>query len=320
MNQPSVRLAILIATKDRIDKLRNLLESVSQSTLLPDKIVIVYSGEDISSLIFQYQKNLNIQIIYSPISSQSVQKSLGIKSLSGDYNWVLFLDDDLVLESNTIKILFDEYLMNPKFGEYAGFGLGISNRSTRRLNIVVKTFLKLLKLFSDTPGTITKSGHAQSYLDHDTEIDVQWLNGISVWNYNVLSSYSANPASVTYSAYEDVEFSYSVGKNNKLLFVPKVKVFNQKIEGGVPLSLSQYIYGGQFRYRFVSTHSELSKGWLLASQLIRGIDFIFRKNSKSKMIRRINIVVRLWLNLLSMILKKNSGDVAIGNEKIINTH
>ena len=108
MNQPSVRLAILIATKDRIDKLRNLLESVSQSTLLPDKIVIVYSGEDISSLIFQYQKNLNIQIIYSPISSQSVQKSLGIKSLSGDYNWVLFLDDDLVLESNTIKILFAE--------------------------------------------------------------------------------------------------------------------------------------------------------------------------------------------------------------------
>ena len=304
MLQSSESLAILIATKDRSNELRNLLESVSQSTLLPDKIVIVYSGEDISSLISQYQKNMNIESIYSAIASQSVQKSLGIKSLSEYYTWVLFLDDDVVLESNTIKILFDEYLANPKFRRYAGFGLGISNRSTRRLNIAVLIFLKFFKLFSDTPGTITKSGHAQSYLDHDTEIDVQWLNGISVWSSKVLSTYHANPVAVTYSAYEDVEFSYNIGQNNKLLFAPKVKIRNQKIEEGVPLSLNQYVYGALFRYRFVSTHSELSKGWLLASQIIRGLDFILRQNTQSKMSRRINIVVKSWLNLLSLIMKK----------------
>jgi GT2 family glycosyltransferase len=318
MNQPSVKLAILIATKDRIDELRNLLESINQSTLLPDKIVIVYSGEDISSLIGHYQKSLNIQIIYSPIASQSVQKSLGIKSLSEDYTWVLFLDDDLVLELNTIKILFDEYLINPKFDGYAGFGLGISNRSTRKLNIVVTRCLKFFRLFSDTPGTITKSGHAQSYLDHGTEVDVQWLNGVSAWNSKVLFNYLSNQASISYSAYEDVEFSYKVGKNNKMLFVPMAKVRNQNIEGNSPLTVSQYVYGGYLRYRFVFNNRELSKSWLLTAQFIRGLDFIMRPNKESKIASRIKVALNLWLCLLTLALRnKNSAEV-LHDDKVEN--
>ena len=318
MSQPSVKLAILIATKDRIDELRNLLESVSQSTLLPDKIVIVYSGEDISSLISQYQKSLNIQIIYSPIASQSVQKSLGIKSLSEDYNWVLFLDDDLVLESNTIKILFDEYLINPKFGGYAGFGLGISNRSTRRLNIVVTRCLKFFRLFSDTPGTITKSGHAQPYLDHGTEVDVQWLNGVSAWNSKVLFNYPSNQVPISYSAYEDVEFSYKVGKDNKMLFVPMAKVRNQKIEGNSPLTVNQYMYGGYLRYRFVFTNHELSKSWLLTAQFIRGLDFILRPNRKLKITSRLKVAFNLWLSLLILVLRNKNSEEILNDNKFSN--
>ena len=47
-------LCILIATKDRPEKLNLLLNSISESTLLPKKIIIVYSGSEISNLINIY--------------------------------------------------------------------------------------------------------------------------------------------------------------------------------------------------------------------------------------------------------------------------
>ena len=141
-----------------------------RSTVYPNKIVIVYSGLDITNLINKYQEIFDIELIYSPIANQSVQKSLGISFLGVEFKWVLFLDDDLVLESSTIEILVKNYLDNAKYSSYAGFGLGILNRSKREINSFILQLLKFFKLYSSTPGVVLKSGHVQSYLDFNEEI------------------------------------------------------------------------------------------------------------------------------------------------------
>jgi GT2 family glycosyltransferase len=303
MDRRNKNLAILIATFNRHTELELLLISIASSTVYPHKIVIVYSGLDITNLVSKYQKILDIEIIYSPIANQSIQKSLGISSLGVEFKWVLFLDDDLVVETTAIEILIKSYLNNPEYSSYVGFGLGILNRSKRNLSAIVLKLLKFFKLYSSTPGIVLKSGHVQSYLDVNEEIDVKWLNGISVWNSKVLSKYVSNPMQVTYSAYEDVEFSYNVSKNYKLIFVPRIIVRNQKLEDSSPLTLDQYIHGNDLRYKFVSSHSELSKMWLLISQIVRGLDFIFRKNLDVKILRRISVVLRLWLKLFYLVIK-----------------
>jgi GT2 family glycosyltransferase len=305
-------LAVLIATKDRLSQLQNLLESICKSSFIPSKVVIVYSGEDITSLITPFRKTLSVEVIYSEIASQIAQKSMGIKSLGSKYEWVFFLDDDLLLEANTIKVMFTEYLANPVYAEYSGFGLSILNRSNRKIGSITSKLLKLFDLYSDTPGTITRSGHAQSYLDHPTETEVNWLNGISVWRSKVLNYYPVVHSNISYSAYEDVEFSYKVGKKSKLLFAPKAKVANQKIEGNSPLTISQFIYGGYLRYRFVFNNIELSKWRLLAAQFFRGLDFIFRPNATSKIALRIRIAVVLWVRLIILIIKnKNPNEIPL---------
>ena len=307
MNQPSVKLAILIATKDRSNELRNLLESISQSTLLPDKIVIVYSGQDISFLSPEFQSKLNIEIIKSPIASQSFQKSLGIRSLKNNYTWTLFMDDDLIMEKNSLEILSSEYLNNPNYQSYVGFGLKVLNISGRKLNLLEKIFLKLFKLHSDKPGTITKSGHVQSYLLNTTEVEVSWLNGLSVWNSKVLYEYPSKQTTIPYSAYEDVIFSYRVSRHGKLLFVPKVKMQTQKFEVTDILTTQRFIYGGYIRYQFVSTNYEFSKWWLLISQIIRNLDFIVRSTHESNMLRRVIVSTDLWMRLLFFTLRGVNG-------------
>lgn len=56
MQQTIQNLAILIATKDRHNQLQKLLDSIYESTTLPNKVVIVYSGEDITSVTSSFQK------------------------------------------------------------------------------------------------------------------------------------------------------------------------------------------------------------------------------------------------------------------------
>ena len=301
-------MAILIATKDRHNQLQNLLESICQSSNLPNKVVIVYSGKDITSVANSFHKKINLELIYSPVASQMYQKSIGIKAIGNTNQWVFFLDDDVVLEVDTIKELHSEYLANPIFKDFVGFGLSILNRSARKINSFTLAVLKFLKLYSNTPGSVTKSGHAQSYLDHPVEIEVKWLNGISVWRSKVLFEYPEIKTDNTYSAYEDVNFSYKVSKNNRLLFAPKAKVVNQSIEGQTPLTINQFVYGGYQRYKFVFTNVELSKRWLLVAQLIRGLDFIFRSNKNSRVIERTKASSSLWLNLIVLVLKNKNID------------
>ena len=301
-----MNLAVLIATKDRCSQLLKLFESISASSFLPNKVVVVYSGEDITSLATSFREKLNIEVIYSEIANQSAQKLIGIKSLGNKYEWVFFLDDDLLLETDTIKVIFNEYLTNPSYEKYSGFGLGILNRSRRNISFVTSRLLKLFHLYSDTPGAIPKSGQAQSYLDHPTEIQVQWLNGISVWRSNVLSYYPAILTNISYSAYEDVEFSYKVAKSSKLLFAPKARVVNQSIEGNSPLTINQFVYGGYLRYRFVFNNIELSKCRLLAAQFFRGLDFVFRQNASSKVTLRVRVAVKLWVKLLILMIKNRN--------------
>ena len=301
-------LAVLIATKDRHQQLQKLLDSIYKSTNLPNKVVIVYSGKDITPVTNSFLKKINLELIYSAVASQMYQKSIGIKALGNTHNWVLFLDDDVVLEVNTIERMYSEYLANSMFADFAGFGLSISNRSTRKINSFTLRILKFLNLYSSTPGTVTKSGHAQSYLDHPVEIEVKWLNGISVWKSEVLFEYPTIQTDNTYSAYEDVNFSYKVSKNNKLLFAPKIKVVNQNTEGQTPLTINQFVYGGYLRYRFVFNNAELSKWRLLVAQFVRGLDFTFRSNESSKIIERIAAASILWFKLFVLVHKNKDID------------
>ena len=72
---------ILISTKDRPKELALLLDSITKSTVLPSKLVIVFSGTDINQIVVEYTTILNIELIRSEVASQIFHKSKGIESL-----------------------------------------------------------------------------------------------------------------------------------------------------------------------------------------------------------------------------------------------
>jgi len=303
----NLNFSILIATKNRPNELALLLDSITKSTILPSKFVIVFAGTDINQIVLDYTSILNIELIKSEIASQVFQKSEGIKALNINDGWVLFLDDDVLIDSKAIEILANQYIYNDKYSQYVGFGFAIKNINYRKLNFLSKYLLYVFKLYSFRPGIITKSGHPQSYLHQNFDCDVSWLNGISLWRSDVLQTYVDNDLIVDHSSYEDVIFSYSLSKKYKLRFVSDAIVSSQIQMAPQITSSRQFIYGSYLRYYFVDKHKEFSKYWLLVAQILRNIEYIFVTKDEFSFYFRIKIALDIWFSLFHASINKTAG-------------
>ncbi len=291
-------LAILIATKNRKRQLYKLLTSISNSSVLPSRVIIVYADDSLSEIKNYFKGKLNVHLIYSYISSQTYQKKLGISNLLNNEKWVLFLDDDVTLETNTIKSLLNKYIFEESMSSYVGFGLAISNQEIQKYKPIVRSLLAFVKLYSPTPGIILSSGHPQAYLQETMGCEVVWLNGISAWRSDVLRNYGVHDLKTSYSAYEDIIFSYSVSKEYKLFFSSDIGVLSQNPTKSKALTAEQFRSASYIRYFFVDKNKELSKCSLLFSHFFRSVDFVFRGRDRSKIPFRIWLAAKIWFDLV----------------------
>jgi len=300
-------LAIIIATRNRVDKLSKLLESINLLAEKPGQVIIVYSGDEVSSATDIFKYSINLTINKSFIENQIEQKFIGIGLLNKNINWVLFLDDDITVPINALEILSIKYLKNPNFADVYGFGLKIRGLEYRQRSKAVLFFLRFCGLYSNVSGAVLKSGHAQNYQNSLIDIETKWLNGISIWRTEALQHYSSRFSKIDYSAYEDVIFSYKISQNNRLIFASAVAVVNQNREVYYPLSFIQYRAGTYMRFIFVSENKELSKIKFLNAQFFRGLDFIINGELNIPLHLKLRKVCYIWCDLFLAILLKKDG-------------
>ena len=293
-----MNFAVLIATRNRPEQLNTLLSSLSKSVNRISQVTIVSSGTNVSEIINNHCPYLPLTYLHSEISGQIAQKMKGIELISSNTDWVLFLDDDLVISEDAIDNLIDNYLNNSKYKDVAGFGLNLNNIELRGQNKFMSLFLKLVGLHSDTSGMILKNGHAQRYLDSNNDIYTQWLNGLSVWRFNLLKNYNPKFSRIDYAAYEDVIFSYKISKQYKLLFIAGACANNQHYEKYSSLSASKFKAAAYMRYLFVVENKELSKLLMLFAQFFRTLDFIRGGEPSKSLFYRTLYSVKILLDLL----------------------
>jgi len=167
---------------------------------------------------------------------------------------------------------------------------------------LINLFLKVVGLYSATPGAILKSGHAEKYLGSTVAVYTQWLNGLSVWRYDQLKHYKPKFTRIDYAAYEDVLFSYRISKQHKLLFINDIHVYSQAFEKFTSLSTRQFKAAAYMRFLFVSENQELSKFLMLFAQIFRTLDFIISGDQSLSILKRSTYSVRIYIDLLFSIL------------------
>lgn len=276
------RYAILIPTRNRPQKVIELLKSVTLSTIKPEQIVIVASGVDIAFQIDPFNSILPITYHHTEISGQINQKRIGITFLEAGIDWCLFMDDDLKLDSKAVEIAFHE-IVEYENNELAGIGfsLPVTSRAFDSSKLTVRIG-ELFGVVSKPIGCVLSSGHAVSYLQSEITIETEWLNGASMWRVDLLELYGRDLPSTKYAACEDLIFSYPLRKFGLLLYVPNATMHFQDIEKTDFNDIGVLKYASYWRYFFVKQNVELSLFKFAISEFGRTL-FAFRDSKRKSL-------------------------------------
>ena len=288
--------AILIPTRNRPKELSILLRSIQKSTRLPEKVVVIASGQNVAHILDEFSKSLEITYLHTEVTGQIAQKRLGVELVSREVEWCLFLDDDLILEETAIDLALSAARSYEK-KDIIGIGLSLPPLS-RALNAskVNKKLLGLFKLSSSRPGEVLSSGHATSYLQETSVTETQWLNGASMWKLEHAKNYGIDLPSTPYAACEDLIFSYPLSKQGTLIYVPESKLRFQESQLSDFDSLEVLRAASYWRYYFISKNQGLSFRWFFLGQIIRSLYAI--KKAKVKRLGLLLELLRLHFNLV----------------------
>ena len=216
-----VRICCIIPTKDRPVDIKNVLESIQRQTLLPDEVIII-DGSD------NPVKNVVDELNYPWVNYNTLrppglarQKNFGIKlALEKGYDWIGFLDDDLVLEETCIESLAKEIQQSDSL---SGIGLAINNQP-----IVKHTFIKkMFMLDDDKGGHFTASGCPTQIRAVQNTQQVDWVyGGATFWAREVLEQYKFDEWFSGVGYFEDVDFSYRVSRQKNIIISGKARCWH----------------------------------------------------------------------------------------------
>lgn len=261
----SLDIAIIIPTKDRPHKIRNLLNSIHNQTVPCRRIIIVDSGDSILSVVNLFSTILPIEYYQTDLPGQIRQRNMAISKLDDRTKLVATFDDDIVLYPDSFEKMLNFWNFHCP-SKTAGVSFNVVNCDPDK-----HSFIKgLIGLTGPLPGKVLQSGRNTSIVNLRSNIQTEWLcGGATVWRQKILQFYPHEIKDAKWSIYEDLIFSYPIGKKYPLFVCADAKVnhehvYDQNIK-------QKYYYLGSvetlWRFAFVRSNLELSFVWFYWNQL-----------------------------------------------------
>ena len=246
------KISIIIPTKDRLNLLKNTLKNLDKNNSFFDEIIIVDSSlKKICNYNFNFLSHKikkKIKLIYSSRGT-ALQRNIGLKNINRKNEYVMFLDDDIIFEKRALNKM-SIFLKNiPNFI----IGIGFNNNLEIKKNFIEKIkktkFVKKLKIYSDNPGIVTKSGWQTKITKVNFNRLTYWLSTqASIFNLKKIKKINFDENLGIYSYLEDLDFSYKVSKLGKLIiysksfYITKNIVSRNNLSFGIKELLNRYIF------------------------------------------------------------------------------
>ncbi|MFT6069514.1 MAG: GT2 family glycosyltransferase [Bacteriovoracaceae bacterium] len=214
---------IIICTKDRPKDMVSLLTSLKAQTILPSLIIVVDGSDEPIEHVLEPFLDLNIDYVQVRPPSLPKQRNVGISRLPEDCDWVGFLDDDLVLEPNSLEMVMKNTEKDSFSNELVGMAMIINNSPYPKFNLIRGLFL----LDSPKGGTFTLSGCPTMYRDINKTVEVEWLSGgVTFWKRKVFNEFKFDEWFSGTGYMEDVDFSYRVSRKYSLATCGEARCFH----------------------------------------------------------------------------------------------
>ena len=213
------RISLIVATKDRPDDLRRLLESLRRQTVGPAEIVVVdASREPVEPVIAEFPELTTRYLRHWPPSA-AAQRNAGIRACDPASTLIGFADDDTTFEPLAFANMLDFW--KGAGPDILGTAFNFRNSPRRGYSFLKHSFLaERFGLYSARPGSVSLSGW-QTVVGEVTETQfVEWLpSGASIFRLEVFDKGVFDEFFQSYSYLEDLDFSYTIGQVGRLAIV-----------------------------------------------------------------------------------------------------
>ena len=213
------RISLIVATKDRPDDLRRLLESLRRQTVGPAEIVVVdASREPVEPVIAEFPELTTRYLRHWPPSA-AAQRNAGIRACYPDSALIGFADDDTTFEPEAFANMIDFW--KDAAPDILGAAFNIRNYPPRGNAFLKHSALaKWLGFYSPRPGSVSLSGW-QTVVGEIAETQfVEWLpSGASIFRREVFNKGVFDEFFESYSYLEDLDFSYTISRAGRLAIV-----------------------------------------------------------------------------------------------------
>jgi len=204
-------ISVIVPTRNRTRDLVNLLDSLRNQTRLPDELIVVDASDndDTENMLAEQGNQLPFDVVYQRASPGSArQRNIGF-GLSR-VRYLFFFDDDVVLEPEYVRIIYDTFLEHGQ-GQLGGVTGRIANikESPKAWE---RIFKRLFFLSDFGQGKVKLSGFPSLRIG-EKPASVELLSGCNmVYPRKVFSQFLFDEALTGYSYMEDVDLSLRVGR------------------------------------------------------------------------------------------------------------
>ncbi|MGV3464696.1 MAG: glycosyltransferase family A protein [Heyndrickxia sp.] len=297
-----IEISIIIPTLNREKVLRTTINSIANQDTQPFEIIIIDGSVNFNKINQSDFKNLASNIIHQKATELGAAKQRNQGIALTNTNVIGFFDDDIILEKDCIKNLWEGIQKHPNCG---GVNALITNQLYHPLGKLSRIFYRIMG--ADTSRSLAGKciGPAINFLPEiDTKQDfvpVDWLNTTcTLYRKEALPSPVFDTHFTGYSLMEDLALSLGVGKNWLLLNASKARIYHdsQPSEGKNNLYMNAemdlvnrfYIMKNIMKQHNLTDYSKLFLQQLfvsVASKNIFSVSFMKGKISGLKKLRQI---------------------------------
>jgi Predicted glycosyltransferases len=212
----------IVCTLNRPDCIEKLLASILLQSQKPNKVTIVDAGT-VSADYDRYRQGLELAgINFFVLKSNpglTHQRNVGIKQM--DCDLVVFSDDDVVLDNKYVMRVLNIFENDTEqfIGGATGNMLNFKNTTT----FFSRTFRRMFYLGRVKNGALLSSGFGLG-IDYKNQAlgEIGWLSGCNmVFRREVFEGRWFDENLCRYAYMEDIDFSYRVSKQFRLVYIPE---------------------------------------------------------------------------------------------------
>jgi len=216
--------SLIIPTKERVDYLKRFFSSLEDLADFFNEILIIDSSSDeMHNEIIKFFLNYDNLKVIKCEPSTSIQRNVGIKNYKKTNKFLMFCDDDIIFEKDSILNMNNFIISNPNNIGY-GFNLIENNNLSFIDKIKQNNFLEKKGYYNRDPGIVCENGWHTKICNVKKNTYTMWLSAQAcIYRTEIIKDKLFDTKLGKYSYLEDLFISHELSKEGNLIISAESK-------------------------------------------------------------------------------------------------